>query len=68
MGFAFVSRQMLFAVGGDEFFVDIILNYLKLFCYLVVESNSGAYKPLKLGNFVHTLGDADLYSNHVDQA
>ncbi len=32
-GFAFVGRQVLLDVGGDEFFIDLLFYHLKLRCY-----------------------------------
>jgi predicted nuclease of restriction endonuclease-like (RecB) superfamily len=31
-GFAFVGRQVLLDVGGDEFFIDLLFYHLKLRC------------------------------------
>ena len=36
-GFAFVGRQVLLNVGGDEFFIDLLFYHLKLRCYVVIE-------------------------------
>lgn len=36
-GFAFVGRQVLLNVGGDEFFIDLLFYHLKLRCYIVIE-------------------------------
>lgn len=36
-GFAFVGRQVLLDVGGDEFFIDLLFYHLKLRCYVVIE-------------------------------
>ena len=35
-GFAFVGRQVLLDVGGDEFFIDLLFYHLKLRCYVAV--------------------------------
>jgi predicted nuclease of restriction endonuclease-like (RecB) superfamily len=48
-GFAFVGRQVLIDVGGDEFFIDLLFYHLKLRCYVVVELKSGKFKPEHLG-------------------
>jgi hypothetical protein len=47
--FAFVGRQMLLNVGGDEFFINLLFYHLKLRCYVVVELKSGKFKPEHLG-------------------
>lgn len=48
-GFAFVGRQVLLDVGGDEFFIDLLFYHLKLRCYVVIELKSGKFKPEHLG-------------------
>ena len=48
-GFAFVGRQILLDVAGDEFFIDLLFYHLKLRCYVVVELKGGKFKPEHLG-------------------
>jgi predicted nuclease of restriction endonuclease-like (RecB) superfamily len=48
-GFAFVGRQVMLDVGGDEFFIDLLFYHLKLRCYVVIELKSGKFKPEHLG-------------------
>ncbi len=48
-GFAFVGRQVMLDVGGDEFFIDLLFYHLKLRCYVVIELKAGAFKPEHLG-------------------
>lgn len=48
-GFAFVGRQVLLDVGGDEFFLDLLFYHLKLRCYVVIELKGGKFKPEHLG-------------------
>ncbi|EFW87137.1 PDDEXK nuclease domain-containing protein [Pseudomonas savastanoi] len=48
-GFAFVGRQVLLDVGGDEFFIDLLFYHLKLRCYVVIELKGGKFKPEHLG-------------------
>ncbi len=45
-GFAFVGRQVLLNVGGEEFFIDLLFYHLKLRCYVVIEliKNSPYYE------------------------
>lgn len=61
-GFAFVGRQVLLDVGGDEFFIDLLFYHLKLRCYVVIELKSGKFKPEHLGQlgFYLTAVDAQL--------
>lgn len=48
-GFAFVGRQVLLDVGGDEFFIDLLFYHLKLRCYVVIELKGSKFKPEHLG-------------------
>ncbi len=48
-GFAFVGKQVLLDVGGDEFFIDLLFYHLKLRCYVVIELKGGKFKPEHLG-------------------
>lgn len=48
-GFAFVGRQVMLNVGGDEFFIDLLFYHLKLRCYVVIELKAGKFKPEHLG-------------------
>ncbi len=48
-GFAFVGRQVMLDVGGDEFFIDLLFYHLKLRCYVVIELKAGKFKPEHLG-------------------
>lgn len=58
-GFAFVGRQVHFAVDGDEFFVDLLLFHAEQVRYVVVE--------LKVGKFRHEFaGQLAFYVTVVD--
>jgi len=48
-GFAYVRRQVLLNVGGEDFFIDLLFYHLKLRCYVVIELKAGAFKPEHLG-------------------
>lgn len=48
-GFAFVGRQVLLDVGGEEFFIDLLFYHLKLRCYVVIELKAGKFRPEHLG-------------------
>lgn len=65
-GFAFVGRQVLLDVGGDEFFVDLLFYHLKLRCYVVIELKGGKFKPEHLGQlgFYLTAVDRQVKSEH----
>ena len=65
-GFAFVGRQVLLDVGGDEFFIDLLFYHLKLRCYVVIELKGGKFKPEHLGQlgFYLTAMDRQVKSEH----
>jgi len=65
-GFAFVGRQVLLDVGGDEFFIDLLFYHLKLRCYVVIELKGGKFKPEHLGQlgFYLTTVDRQIKSEH----
>jgi predicted nuclease of restriction endonuclease-like (RecB) superfamily len=65
-GFAFVGRQVLVDVGGDEFFIDLLFYHLKLRCYVVIELKGGKFKPEHLGQlgFYLTAVDRQIKGEH----
>ena len=65
-GFAFVGRQILLDVGGDEFFIDLLFYHLKLRCYVVIELKAGKFKPEHLGQlgFYMTAVDRQVKNEH----
>ncbi len=67
-GFAFVGRQVLLDVGGDEFFIDLLFYHLKLRCYVVIELKSGKFEPKDLGQLGFYLTAIDRQVKHeLDQ-
>lgn len=61
-GFAFVGRQRLLDVDGDEFFIDLLFYHLKLRRYVVIELKATKFKPEHLGQlgFYCTAIDAQV--------
>ncbi len=64
-GFAFVGRQVLLDVGGDEFFIDLLFYHLKLRCYVVIELKAGKFKPEHLGQLGFYLTAVDVQVKHA---
>ena len=64
-GFAFVGRQVLLDVGGDEFFIDLLFYHLKLRCYVVIELKGGKFKPEHLGQLGFYLTAVDRQMKHA---
>lgn len=63
-GFAFVGRQVLLNVGGDDFFIDLLFYHLKLRCYVVIELKGGKFKPEHLGQLSFYLTAVDEQVKH----
>ncbi len=63
-GFAFVGRQVMLDVGGDEFFIDLLFYHLKLRCYVVIELKAGKFKPEHLGQLSFYLTAVDAQVKH----
>lgn len=63
-GFAFVGRQVLLDVGGDEFFIDLLFYHLKLRCYVVIELKGGKFKPEHLGQLGFYMTAVDRQIKH----
>ena len=64
-GFAFVGRQVLLDVSGDEFFIDLLFYHLKLRCYVVIELKGGKFKPEHLGQLGFYLTAVDRQVKHA---
>ena len=64
-GFAFVGRQVLLDVGGDEFFIDLLFYHLKLRCYVVIELKSGKFQSEHLGKLGFYLTAVDAQLKHA---
>ena len=60
--FAYVGKEVLFDIGGDEFYADLLFYHLKLHCYVVIEMKTGKFKPEYLGqlSFYMTATDKQL--------
>ena len=58
-GFAYVGKQVLLVVGGDEFFIDLLFYHLKLRCYVVIELKGGRFRPEHLGQLSFYLTAVD---------
>ena len=67
-GFAFVGRQVLLDVDGDEFFIDLLFYHLKLRCYVVIELKGGKFKPEHLGQLSFYLTAVDAQVKHPQDA
>ena len=48
-GMAFAGRQVHLEVGGDDFYIDLLLYHIPTDRYVVVELKAGKFKPEHLG-------------------
>ncbi len=44
-GFAFVGRQYLLAIAGDDYRLDLLFYHLKLRCFVVIDLKTGPFQP-----------------------
>lgn len=59
-GFSFVSRQKRLHIGGDDFFVDLVLYHRLLRCFVLFE--------IKTHKLTHQdLGQLQMYVNYFDR-
>ena len=63
-GFAYVGRQVHLAVGGQDFYIDLLFYHLKLRCYVVVELKTGEFKPEYAGKMNFYLSAVDDLLRH----
>lgn len=47
--FAFIGNQYKIVVGGDKFFIDLLLYYRKLRCLVAIELKIGKFEPSDMG-------------------
>ena len=64
--FSFVGSQYHLEVGGDDFYIDILLFNMEMNCYFVVELKIGKFKPEHTGklNFYVSAVDGLLKREH----
>lgn len=58
-GFALVGRQHHLEVGGEDFYIDLLLYQLRLRCYVVIELKVGPFKPEYVGKLGFYLAAVD---------
>ena len=58
-GFAFLGNQYHINVGGDDFYIDLQFYNLNLRCYVVIELETGDFKPEYAGQLNFYLSAVD---------
>ena len=59
VGFAFVGRQYPLAVGGREFFLDLLFYHLGLRCFVAIDLKVGEFEPEYAGKMSFYLAAVD---------
>jgi predicted nuclease of restriction endonuclease-like (RecB) superfamily len=65
-GFAFVGRQVLLEVGGQDFLIDLLFYHLKLRCYVVIELKAVPFEPAFAGQINMYLSAVDDLLRHPE--
>lgn len=58
-GFAFLGNQYHLNAGGDDFYIDLLFYNLNLRCYVVIELETGEFKPEYAGQLNFYLSAVD---------
>ena len=58
-GFAYVGRQVLLAIGGNDYYLDLLFYHTRLHSYIVVELKAGDFKPEFAGKLNFYLSAVD---------
>lgn len=58
-GFAFMGRQYHLAVGGEDFYIDLLFYNVMLHSYIVVELKNTAFKPEYTGKLTFYVSAVD---------
>ncbi len=66
VGFAFVGSQYRLAVGGEEFYIDILFYHLKLRAYVVIDLKMKSFAPEFAGKMNFYLSAVDDLLRHAD--
>ena len=67
-GFAFVGNQYRLEVGGDEFFIDLLLYHLRLRCFVVVDLKMRDFQPEFAGKMNFYLSAVDDLLRHENDS
>ena len=59
VGFAFVGRQYHLAVGGQDYYIDLLFYHLRLHRYVVIELKTEEFKPEFAGKMGFCLAAVD---------
>jgi predicted nuclease of restriction endonuclease-like (RecB) superfamily len=62
VGFTFVGSNYHIAVGGEDYYIDLLFYHIRLRCFVVIELKAGSFKPEYVGklNFYMTAIDRQV--------
>jgi predicted nuclease of restriction endonuclease-like (RecB) superfamily len=63
-GFAFIGRQYLIEIAGDDYHLDMLFYHIKLRCFCVVELKTTDFKPEYAGKLNFYLAAVDRQLKH----
>ncbi|KAA5539045.1 PDDEXK nuclease domain-containing protein [Adhaeribacter rhizoryzae] len=63
-GFAYMGKQYRLSIGGDDFYLDILLYHTKLRCHVVVELKMTEFQPEYAGKLNFYLNAVDAQLRH----
>jgi hypothetical protein len=66
VGFAFVSSQYHFSVGGEDFYIDLLFYHLQLRRYVVIELKTKEFQSEFIGKMNFYLSAVDDLLRHPD--
>ena len=66
VGFTFVSSNYHLTVGGDDFYIDLLLYHIRLRCFVVIELKTGDFKPEYAGKMNFYLTAVNKQIKHPD--
>ena len=66
VGFAFVGNQYHLDVGGQDFYLDLLLYHLRLRCFVVIDLKIGDFIPEYAGKMNFYLAAVDEQLRHPD--
>jgi predicted nuclease of restriction endonuclease-like (RecB) superfamily len=58
-GFAYIGRQVHLAIGGNDYYLDLLFYHTRLHCYVVIELKAGDFKPEYAGKLNFYLSAVD---------
>jgi len=65
-GFAFIGRQYMIEVEGEDYLIDLLFYHVKLRCYFIVELKATAFDPRDAGQMNFYLSAVDDLLRHPD--